>query len=85
MSSDFSDWAPTSSHAEGEEDAEVDPAEAQQRHEEFERRRLEHYNMRAALEKARALLDSDNDEEEEDQEENVPSPDSPEDDMVDAE
>jgi hypothetical protein len=58
LSSDFSDWAPTSSHAEGEE-LEVDPAEARRRHEEFERKRLQHYNMRAALEKAKALLDSD--------------------------
>lgn len=58
--SDFSDSG-VSSRRQSMTDGEVDPAEAQRKHDEFERRRHEHYMMKEALEKARELVAQESD------------------------
>lgn len=62
QSSDFSDY---NKKAHDDEEGAIDPAEAQRRHEEFERRRQEHYKMKEALLLGRKLAESDTDDDSE--------------------
>lgn len=61
--SEFSDSAPSYRH--NGEDDELDTEEARRKHEEFERRRQQHYEMKEALRRGRQLLESEHDYEDE--------------------
>lgn len=58
--SEFSDSGPSYRHNIAE-DEELDTEEAKKKHEEFDRRRQQHYEMKEALRRGRQLLESEND------------------------
>lgn len=66
--SEFSDSGPSRSHnmVDGEE---LDTEEAQKKHEEFEQRRHQHYEMKEAIRRGRELLESENDYDDDDKDE----------------